>query len=63
MITTETIALPPLGETREWTAALLGQEVTVISGTGHMSPLEAPDAWSEVVGEFWRALSDDARTA
>ena len=56
-------ALTPLGETREWTAALLGQEVTVIPGTGHMSPLEAPDAWSEVVGEFWRALSGDARTA
>ena len=54
-------ALTPLGETMAWTKELLDSEVAVIAETGHMSPLEAPEAWSEVVAAFWREQSSAPR--
>ena len=52
-VTGDEDALTPMGETVAWCEDLLGRRPEVVAGTGHMSPLEAPDAWSEVVGELW----------
>lgn len=45
--------ITPLGQTVAWTEEVLGQRPEVVAGTGHLSPLEAPAAWSEVVARFW----------
>jgi pimeloyl-ACP methyl ester carboxylesterase len=47
-------ALTPLSETLAWNEELLGGDVEVIAGTGHMSPLEDAAAWSRAVARFWR---------
>lgn len=46
-------AITPLEEAEQWAPQIPDARLEVIAGTGHMSPLEAPDAWSKAVGNFW----------
>lgn len=47
-------AITPADEMRAFARQIPGARFEIVSGTGHMSPLEQPHAWSEVVGSFWR---------
>lgn len=44
----------PADEMRSFAQQIPGARFEVIAGTGHMSPLEAPEAWSAVVAGFWQ---------
>lgn len=45
--------ITPPAEAEQMAAAIPGAKLTVITGTGHMSPLEDPAQWSAAVAKFW----------
>ena len=50
-------ALTPAPQAREMAEAIPGSRFTVITGAGHLPPMERPSATTEIVAEFLRALS------
>lgn len=46
--------ITPRAEAEQMAAAIPDAQLAVITGTGHMSPLEDAAQWSAAVAEFWR---------
>jgi pimeloyl-ACP methyl ester carboxylesterase len=52
-------ARSPLTIARQFNEAIVGSELVVIPGSGHMSNLERPDLFNAAVGDFCGALASD----
>ncbi len=56
MVGEEDVLTPP-GMAREMADSIPGARLTVIPGAGHMSPMEAPEAFNEALMDFLSGLS------
>ncbi|MCJ2090208.1 alpha/beta hydrolase [Methylobacterium sp. E-005] len=62
VVAAEQDALRSLDEARELQAGIPGATLTVIDGSGHMLPLEAPDALTAAIVPWLRAQASGAST-
>jgi pimeloyl-ACP methyl ester carboxylesterase len=50
-------AITPVAVSREMHAAIRGSRLEIIAGAGHVPPVEQPEAFSNVLGDFLNGLA------